>query len=164
MQQGVFLFTVFSFLRICSSVTHASLCTHHHITVFMFLHVYTTFNQDLFSAKSCLMSFVKPSHAFKLKSVLNSSATVCLDKAVYFTLEQTLKNWAIHYALLGKELPQQNMSIKTKNLILKFISDSRKRGKNEPWQKPTNSRWNWKIILNPEKYHSLIPHSPIPCS
>ena len=30
------------------------------------------------------MSFVKPSHAFKLKSVLNSSATVCLDKAVYF--------------------------------------------------------------------------------
>ena len=44
-----------------------------------------------FSAKSCLMSFVKLSHAFKLNSVLNSSATVCLDKAVYFTLEQTEK-------------------------------------------------------------------------
>ena len=89
--QGVFLFTVFSFLRICSSVKHASLCTYSHITVFMFLHVQITFNQDLFSAKSCLMSFVKPSHAFKLKSVLNSSATVCLDKAVYFMLEQTKK-------------------------------------------------------------------------
>ena len=67
----------------------AILCTHRHITVFMFLYVHTTFNQDLFSAKSCLMSFVKPSHALKLKSVLDSSATVCLDKVVYFTLEQT---------------------------------------------------------------------------
>ena len=57
----------------------------------MFLHIHTTFIQDLFSAKSCLMSFVKPSHAFKLKSVLNSSAIVCLDKAVYFMLEQTKK-------------------------------------------------------------------------
>ena len=63
------MFTVFSFLRICSSVTHASLCTHRYITVFMFLHVHTTFNQDLFSAKSCIMSFIKPFQAFKLKSV-----------------------------------------------------------------------------------------------
>ena len=125
------MFTVFSFLRICSSVKHASLCTYSHITVFMFLHVHITFNQDLFSAKSCLMSFVKLSHAFKLKSVLNSSATVCLDKAVYFTLEQTEK-LSHHYALSGKELPQQNILIKTKNLMLKFFSDSRKRGKIEP--------------------------------
>ena len=65
----------------------AILCTHRHITVFMFLYVHTTF--DLFSAKSCLMSFVKPSNALKLKSVLDSSATVCLDKVVYFTLVQT---------------------------------------------------------------------------
>ena len=64
---------------------HAILCTHRHITVFMFLYVHTTFNQDFFSAKSCLMSSVKPSHAFKLKSVLDSRATVCLDKVVYFT-------------------------------------------------------------------------------
>ena len=71
-------------------------------------------------------------------------------------LEQT-ENWAIHYALLGKELPQQNMLIKIKNLILKFISDNR--GENEPWQKPTNSLWNWKIVLNPEYHHFPIPHS-----
>ena len=44
------------------------------------------------------MSFAKPSYTFKLKSVLYStdfpwrSATVCLDKVVYFTLEQTPKN------------------------------------------------------------------------
>ena len=56
--QGVFLFTMLSFLRICSSVKHARLCTHRHITVFIILHPHTTFNQDLFSAKSCLMSFV----------------------------------------------------------------------------------------------------------
>ena len=37
---------------------HASLCPYRQFTVFMFLHVHTTFNQDLFSAKSCLMSFV----------------------------------------------------------------------------------------------------------
>ena len=85
--QGVFWSAVFSFLLICSSVKRVILCTHRHITVFMFLYVHTTF--DLFSAKSCLMSFVKPSHAFKFKSVLDSSATVCLDKVVYFTLEQT---------------------------------------------------------------------------
>ena len=66
------LFTVVSFLCIWSSVKHASLCTQCHIDVFMFLHVHTTFNQDLFSAKSCLMSFVKPSCVFKLKSVLYS--------------------------------------------------------------------------------------------
>ena len=30
-------------------------------------------NKHLFSAKSCLMSFVLPSHAFKLKSVLEST-------------------------------------------------------------------------------------------
>ena len=58
--------------RICSSVKPAILCTHRHITVFMFLHIHTTFNQDLFSTKCCLMRFVKPSHASKLKSVLYS--------------------------------------------------------------------------------------------
>ena len=47
------------------------------------------------------MSFAKPSYTFKLKSVLYStdfpsrSATVCLDEVVYFTLEQTPKNWAV---------------------------------------------------------------------
>lgn len=116
--QGVFWSAVFSFLLICSSVKRAILCTHRHITVFMFLNVHTTFNQDLFSAKSCLMSFVKPSHALKLKSVLDSSATVCLDKVVYFTLEQTPTTWTVHYPWLGKELPQQKI------LMLKFISDS----------------------------------------
>ena len=110
----VFLFTVFSFLCICSSMKHASLCTHHHITIFIFLHIHTILNQDLFSAKSCLMSFVKPSHTFKLKSILDSSVTICLDKVVYFTFEQTPKNWAIRFTLLGKELPQQNMLIKKK--------------------------------------------------
>ena len=92
MLQAVFLFTVFIFLHICSGAIHTSLCTHRHITVFMFLHVHTTFNQDVFSVKSCLTSFVKNSHAFKLKSVLNGSATVCLRKVVYYTLEQTPKN------------------------------------------------------------------------
>ena len=71
---------------------HASLCTHHHITIFIFLHIHTILNQDLFSAKSCLMSFVKPSQAFKVKSILDSSVTICLDKVVYFTFEQTPKN------------------------------------------------------------------------
>ena len=89
MLEGVFLFTVFSFLNICSSVKHASLstslCTRRRISVFMFLQVHSNVNQDLFSAKSCLMSFVKPSYAFKLKSVLDDTATVCLDKVVYFT-------------------------------------------------------------------------------
>ena len=86
-----------AFLRICSSVKHASLVIHCHITVFTYLHLHTTFNQDLFSAKSSSMSCAKPSYAFKLKSVLDStdfpwkSATVCLDKVVYFTLEQTPK-------------------------------------------------------------------------
>ena len=118
MLQGVFLFTVFSFLRIFSSVKHASLGAHPHITVFMFLHLHTTFNQDLFSAKSCSMSFAKPSYTFKLKSVLYStdfpwrSATVCLDEVVYFTLEQTPKNLAVRYIFLEKELPPQNMLIK----------------------------------------------------
>ena len=88
----VFLFTVFSFLCICSSMKHASLCTHHLITTFIYLHIHTILNQDLFSAKSCLMSFVKPSHAFKLKSILDSSVTICVDKVVYFTFEQTPKN------------------------------------------------------------------------
>ena len=37
---------------------------------------------------------------------------VFIDKVVYFTFEQTLKNWAIHYALLEKELLQQNMFVK----------------------------------------------------
>ena len=59
--------------HICSSVKHARLCTYRHITVFMFTHVHTTSNQDLFSAKSCLMSFIKPSHAFKLKLMLDST-------------------------------------------------------------------------------------------
>ena len=67
------MITVFSFLRICSSVKHARLCTYRHITVFMFTHVHTTFNRDLFSAKSCLMSLIKPSHAFKLKLMLDST-------------------------------------------------------------------------------------------
>ena len=127
---------------------HASLCTHHHITILIFLHIHTILNQDLFSAKSCLMSFVKPSHAFKLKSILDSSVTICLDKVVYFTFEQTPKNWAIHFTLLGKELPQQNMLIKKKILMLKFTSDSWG-GKNEPWQKPTNSRWKLKNYFEP---------------
>ena len=88
----------------------------------MFLHIHTTFIQDLFSAKSCLMSFVKPSHAFKLKSVLNSNATVFLDKAVYFMLEQTEKlSHSLRFVRKGiaatKHVDQ--------NLILKFISDSR---------------------------------------
>ena len=69
------------------------------------------------------MSFVKPSHAFKLNSVLDSRGTVWLDKVVYFTLEQTPKKLAVCYALLGKKLPQQNMLIKIKILLLKFISD-----------------------------------------
>ena len=127
---------------------HASLCTHHHITIFIFLHIHTILNQDLFSAKSCLMSFVKPSHAFKVKSILDSSVTICLDKVVYFTFEQTPKNWAIHFTLLGKELPQQNMLIKKKILMLKFTSDSWG-GKNEPWQKPTNPRWKLKNYFEP---------------
>ena len=71
------------------------------------------------------MSFLKPSHAFKSKSVLDSNATVWLAKVVYFTLEQTPRNRAVHYALLGNELPQQNMLIKIKIPMLKFISDSR---------------------------------------
>ena len=64
------------------------------------------------------MSFAKPSYAFKLKSVLDStdfpwrSATVCLDEVVYFTLEQTPKNLAVRYIFLEKELPPQNMLIK----------------------------------------------------
>ena len=70
---GVFLFTVFSFLRICSSVKHASLRTRCHITVFMFLHVRTTFNYDLFSVKSYYISFVEPSQAFKFKSLFDST-------------------------------------------------------------------------------------------
>ena len=144
----VFLFTVFSFLCICSSMKHASLCTHHHITIFIFLHIHKILNQDLFSAKSCLMSFVKPSHTFKLKSILDSSVTICLDKVVYFTFEQTPENWAIHFTLLGKELPQQNMLIKKKILILKFTSDSWG-GENEPWQKPTNSLWKLKNYFEP---------------
>ena len=37
---------------------------------------------------------------------------VFIDKVVYFNFEQTLKNWAIHYALLEKELLQQNMFVK----------------------------------------------------
>ena len=143
MLQRVFLFTVFSFLRICSSVKHASLCTHRHITVFAFLHVHANFNQDLFSVKSCLMSFLKPSHAFKSKSVLDSGATVWLDKVVYFTLEQTPRNWAIHY---GNELPQQNMLIKIKIPMLKFMWQP---GKNERWQKPTISRWKLKNYFEP---------------
>ena len=139
MLQGVFWSAVFSFLLICSSVKRAILWTHRHITVFMFLYVHTTF--DLFSAKSCLMSFVKPSHALKLKSVLDSSATVCLDKVVYFTLEQTSTTWTVHYPWLGKELPQQKI------LMLKFINDSQE--KNEPWQKPTNSCWKLKNYFEP---------------
>ena len=144
----VFLFTVFSFLCICSSMKHASLCTHHHITIFIFLHIHTILNQDLFSAKSCLMSFVKPSHAFKVKSILDSSVTICLDKVVYFTFEQTPKNWAIHFTLLGKELPQQNMLIKKKILMLKFTSDSwgEKMSLGKSLQINAES---WKIILNP---------------
>ena len=98
---------------------HAILCTHRHITVYILLYVHTTSNQYLFSAKSCLMSFVKPSHAFKFKSVLDSSATVCLDKVVYFTLEQTPTTRTVHYPWLGKELSQQKI------LMLTFISDSR---------------------------------------
>ena len=140
----VFLFTVFSFLCICSSMKLASLCTHHHITIFIFLHIHTILNQDLFSAKSCLMSFVKPSHAFKVKSILDSSVTICLDKVVYFTFEQTPKNWAIHFTLLGNKLPQQNMLIKKKILMLKFTSDS--------WGK----KWAWakayKLMLKAENY------------
>ena len=101
MLKGVFLFTIFSFLRIWSSVKHASLWTCRHITIFVFLHVRSTFNQDLFSAKSCYMSLVKPSHAFKFKSELHSTDfpwlcmnkcdAVCRDKVVHFTLEQTEK-------------------------------------------------------------------------
>ena len=87
----VFLFTVLSFLCICSSMKHASLCTHHHITIFIFLHIHTILNQDLYSAKSCLMSFVKPSHAFKVKSILDSSVTICLDKVVYLNKHQKIE-------------------------------------------------------------------------
>ena len=147
----VFLFTVFSFLCICSSMKHASLCTHHHITIFIFLHIHTISNQDLFSAKSCLMSFVKPSHAFKVKSILDSSVTICLDKVVYFTFEQTPKNWAIHFTLLGNKLPQQNMLIKKKILMLKFTSDN--------WGK----KWAWakayKLMLKAEKLFWTLEHS-----
>ena len=144
----VFLFTVFRFLCTCSSMKHASLCTHHHITIFIFLHIHTILNQDLFSVKSCLMSFVKPSHTFKLKSILDSSVTICLDKVVYFTFEQTPKNWAIHFTLLGKELPQQNMLIKKRILMLKFTSDSW--GGNMSLGKSLQIHAeSWKIILNP---------------
>ena len=148
----VFLFTVFSFLCICSSMKHASLCTHHHITIFIFLHIHTILNQDLFSAKSCLMSFVKPSHAFKVKSILDSSVTICLDKVVYFTFEQTPKNWAIHFTLLGNELPQQNMLIKKKILMLKFTSDSWG-GKKWALAKP------YKLTLKAEKLFWTLEHS-----
>ena len=58
------LFSVFSFLRILFKRETCKFGTHRHITVFMFLQVNTTLNQDSFSAKFCLMSFVKPSHAF----------------------------------------------------------------------------------------------------
>ena len=75
-----------SFLRICSSVKHARLCTHRHITVFIILHPHTTFNQDLFSAKSCLMSFVQPSHAFKLQLVLDSTDLPWLGSIRMFIL------------------------------------------------------------------------------
>ena len=93
------------------------------------------------------MSFVKPSHAFKLKFILDSSVTICLDKVVYFTFEQTPKNWAIHFTLLGKELPQQNMLIKKKILMLKFTSDSwgEKMSLGKSLQIHAES---WKIILN----------------
>ena len=138
----VFLFTVFSFLCICSSMKHARLCTHHHITIFIFLHIHTILNQDLFSAKSCLMSFVKPSHTFKLKSILDSSVTICLDKVVYFTFEQTPKNWAIRFTLLGKELPQQNMLIKKK--IVTVGGEKMSLGKSLQIHAES-----WKIILNP---------------
>ena len=50
--QRVFLFTVFSFLRICSSV-NMQVCVRRHIPVFIFLPVHTTFNQDSASTKSC---------------------------------------------------------------------------------------------------------------
>ena len=124
------------------------------LSMYLFKHetckfVYTpSYYHFYISAKSCLMSFVKPSHAFKVKSILDSSVTICLDKVVYFTFEQTPKNWAIHFTLLGKELPQQNMLIKKKILMLKFTSDSWG-GKNEPWQKPTNSRWKLKNYFEP---------------
>ena len=49
-------------------------------------------NKIYFPVKSSLTSFIKPSHAFKLKSVLDNSAAVCLGKVVYFTLEQTPEN------------------------------------------------------------------------
>ena len=146
MLQRVFLFTVFSFLRICSSVKHASLCTHRHITVFMFLHVHTTINQDVFSSKSCWMSHIKPSYAFKLNLCLTVRDK---DKVVYFTLEQTPKNWAVHYALLGKELPQQNMLIKIRILMLKSISDIR--GEKMSFDKSLRIHAkSWKIILSPD--------------
>ena len=65
------MFTLyFSFLCICSSVKRASLCTlsHYHRGVYVSARPYYV----LFPTKSCLMSFVKPSHAFKLESVLYS--------------------------------------------------------------------------------------------
>ena len=125
------------------------------LSMYLFKHetckfVYTpSYYHFYISAKSCLMSFVKPSHAFKVKSILDSSVTICLDKVVYFTFEQTPKNWAIHFTLLGKELPQQNMLIKKKILMLKFTSDSWGE-KNEPWQSLQIHAQSWKIILNPE--------------
>ena len=80
-----------------------------------------------FSAKSCSMSFAKPSYTFKLKSVLYStdfpwrSATIYLDKVVYFTLKQTPKNRAVCNVFLEKELLPQNMLIKIKILMLKLF-------------------------------------------
>ena len=147
MLQRVFLFTVFSFLRICSSVKHASLCTHRHITVFMFLHVHTTFNQDLFFRQILFNVVCKASHAFIMNSVLDSWGTVWLDKVVYFTLEQTPKKWAVCYALLGKKLPQQNMLIKIKILLLKFISDSWGKRSTKFTLKAEKSFWTWYIYI-----------------
>ena len=49
--ESIFVYSM-QLLRISSSVKHASLCPYRQFTVFMFLHVHTTFNQDLFSAFS----------------------------------------------------------------------------------------------------------------
>ena len=54
---------------ICLSVKHVSLCSQ---TVELVPLCFCTCNKDLFCMKSFLVSFVKPFHSFKLKSVLYS--------------------------------------------------------------------------------------------